>query len=321
MLIVVHLEYYMCDCPAGAETTLRDMLRPLKAAGHEIVVVLDREVGDNEPYEVEGIPVYPRKDKYVALHWIPRADLVITQLGGAVRGATLAKMWHKPVIQLVHSDRPYQRTYLSHGADLAVFNTEWVAGNYTEDDFAGRRLVIRPPVNPKDYKTSGRGKYVTLVNLIRSKGADIFYGLAERMPDVNFLAVKGGYGLQDVRDLPNVTHMDSTADMRDVYSKTRLLLMPSEYESYGRCAVEAAASGIPSVVSSAPGFVEALGSAAFSLAFDSPIEAWEGLVRSALEDKHTARSLARARSAELAEQAEREMAMWLDAVHLLAAGG
>ena len=39
--------------------------------------------------------------------------------------------------------------------------------------------------------------------------------------------------------------VDHTTDMRSVYAQTRVLLVPSVYESYGRVALEAAASGIP----------------------------------------------------------------------------
>jgi glycosyltransferase involved in cell wall biosynthesis len=50
--------------------------------------------------------------------------------------------------------------------------------------------------------------------------------------------------------------------MRTVYERTRILLMPSAYESYGRVGLEAAASGIPTVAHPAAGIREALGDAA-----------------------------------------------------------
>jgi glycosyltransferase involved in cell wall biosynthesis len=46
-----------------------------------------------------------------------------------------------------------------------------------------------------------------------------------------------------------------------VYARTRILLMPSEYESWGRAGVEAMASGIPVIASPTPGLKESLGKA------------------------------------------------------------
>src|SRR5690606_41527203 len=105
----------------------------------------------------------------------------------------------------------------------------------------------RPPVMDEEYATE-RGDGVTLINLYPPKGAATFWTLAERMPDVKFLAVIGGYGHQDVRELPNVEVMPNIPGRRmrdEVYARTKILLMPSEYESWGRVGVEAMASGIP----------------------------------------------------------------------------
>jgi len=48
--------------------------------------------------------------------------------------------------------------------------------------------------------------------------------------------------------MANVTHHPNVHDMREVYGRARIILMPSLYESYGRVAVEALATGIPSIV-------------------------------------------------------------------------
>jgi hypothetical protein len=52
--------------------------------------------------------------------------------------------------------------------------------------------------------------------------------------------------------------MDHTADIREVFRKTRVVLMPSLYESYGRVAVEAACAGIPAIVHPTEGLLESL---------------------------------------------------------------
>jgi glycosyltransferase involved in cell wall biosynthesis len=134
-----------------------------------------------------------------------------------------------------------------------------------------RSIVVRPPVDPAEYATTP-GDRVTLINLrpdetspdgtVLGKGAELFWQIAQMLPQVQFLGVKGAYGTQMVRDLPNVEVLEHIPhhEMRDkVYARTRVLLMPSSYESWGRTAVEAMASGIPVVYHPTPGLVEAVG--------------------------------------------------------------
>src|SRR5690606_19301196 len=108
-------------------------------------------------------------------------------------------------------------------------------------------VVVRPPVAAAEYATEP-GDHVTIVNLFPNKGSALFWRLAERMPDVPFLAVRGGYGHQDIRRVPNVEvvpHLPCHRMRDEVYARTKILLMPSEYESWGRVGVEAMCSGIP----------------------------------------------------------------------------
>ena len=52
---------------------------------------------------------------------------------------------------------------------------------------------------------------------------------------------------------------------QSVYARTRLLLMPSRSESFGRVGLEAAASGIPTIASPVEGVPEVLGDCALFL--------------------------------------------------------
>ena len=94
----------------------------------------------------------------------------------------------------------------------------------------------------------GRGTYITLINANANKGLVLFTEIARRMPDTKFLAVRSyyhhafGYSL-DIP--PNITWIDFSRDMRSLYEKTRILLVPSAYESFCMVAVEAMSNGIP----------------------------------------------------------------------------
>jgi glycosyltransferase involved in cell wall biosynthesis len=125
--------------------------------------------------------------------------------------------------------------------------------------------VVSPPLlRVADHYSGSRDRAtcVTLVNVSAEKGADMFFTLAAKMPDVEFLGVRGGYNTQLSRNLPNVTLVGpfKREEMPEkVWAKTRVLLMPSQIEAWGMSALEAACSGVPTLASPATGLVEALG--------------------------------------------------------------
>jgi len=119
-------------------------------------------------------------------------------------------------------------------------------------------IVVRPHVDVKRYKVK-RGDNITLINLFERKGGKFFHELARMMPERKFLGVEGGYGKQEKETLKNVSYMKNTPDAKKIYSQTRILLMPSMYESYGRTGIEAMSSGIPVIACETPGLRESLG--------------------------------------------------------------
>jgi glycosyltransferase involved in cell wall biosynthesis len=158
---------------------------------------------------------------------------------------------------------------------------EWLTANQVP---IPPSVVVHPPVIAANYATTP-GPKVTMVNMTEQKGANVFYGLAYRHPDVDFLAVHGGYGEQIIADLPNVEHQRNTADMRgDVYGKTRILLMPSIYESWGRVAVEAACSGIPTIAHPTPGLKESLNGSGIFADRDIP-DQWDAALTTLLDGR------------------------------------
>lgn len=143
-------------------------------------------------------------------------------------------------------------------------------------------MIWTPPL-PYDLKKEGynwlcgRDGYITLVNAIPAKGSAVFKRLAQLMPHRKFMAVEGGYGTMD-RDMPsNVVIQPQTPDMKRILSMTRILLMPSEHESWGMIATEAQASGVPVIARHSKGtmgMVENLGISALYVYDDEDITAW-----------------------------------------------
>lgn len=260
MNILAYLPHYVgYNHNAGAELTMHELLYALRLRGHHITVLLSEHGPANEvgPYVIDGIKVQPYASKKDLNYMARDFDVIISHLGGAERATLTANVLGIKNVQYVHNSHISTHVALSAGPDLAVFNTEWLQA---EMGYRGRQLVVHPAIRPANYKTE-RGKAVTLINLWRNKGVPLFYELARRNPDIDFLGVIGGYETQVIEDLPNVTILENQEDIREAYKRTKVLLMPSAYESYGRVALEAAASGIPTIASPTLGLREALGEA------------------------------------------------------------
>jgi glycosyltransferase involved in cell wall biosynthesis len=106
---------------------------------------------------------------------------------------------------------------------------------------------------------------VTIVNLDSNK-VGRFWRIARRLPDIHFLAVRGGYGFQIIprripRNVEVLEHVPSDRMDELVWSRTALLLMPSLRESWGMTATEALQRGIPVIAHPTPGLRESLGDA------------------------------------------------------------
>jgi glycosyltransferase involved in cell wall biosynthesis len=210
----------------------------------------------------------------------------------------------------------------SGGTALAVYNSRWMEreaelffAEYPKSVRPHQSLIVRPPVIASEYQTKPGGA-VTLVNCSKEKGGEVFAALAQRMPDQQFLAVTGAYGEQIIPDLPNVEVLEHVRgdDMRtQVYARTKVLLMPSSYESWGRAGVEAMASGIPVLAHSTPGLCESLADAGV-YADRNDLDGYEATLRQLLApgDYRLASKRAKARSAELDPSAD--LAAWCAAV-------
>ena len=265
--VLAHTPTYPPVVNAGSEQTLHALLQALQDRGHAVDVLVD---GTGYPAEWEGVPITTSADRTALAARYRWADVVLTQLGARNRSMRAAARAGRPVVQLLHmggadahagADRP----------DLLVFSAEWLRAR---DRSGARSVVLHPRVDAAKVTTTP-GTAVTLIGLSERKGAATFAALARRCPDRELLGVRGGWGDQVVPDPipPNVRIIDNQADVRVVYAQTRVLLLPSSHESFGRVAVEAGCSGIPTIAAPGPGVEEALGDAGLYAASDD-IEAW-----------------------------------------------
>lgn len=313
---------------AGAEVMAHAMLRALVARGHEVDVSLSAQAG--EPYELDGVRVWPGSDPRLLAH---DAHVLVTHLQQTPVATLLGRWRQLPVVQIWHNTMSVTQRWAPSAA-LGVANSEWMRADFAMvlGDQLPPTIVVRPPVVAADYATTP-GDRVTLVNLrpdetspdgtVLGKGAELFWQLAELLPGVQFLGVRGAYGTQMVRDLPNVEVIDHVPHdrMRDeVYARTRVLLVPSNYESWGRVAVEAMCSGVPVIAHPTSGLMESCGLDGIFADRDAP-RRWARELDWLLKPDHWAEESARClrRAAEL--DPTEDLNRWCDAVEALALEG
>lgn len=304
---------------AGSETVLHELMKAAGAAGHE-VRVFATDLPGKKSTVYEGVPVEVVRNLPVGLskmkQWGP--DVCVTHHQNALTAIRRSGGRYKTVL-LVHNEMDLTDRQIARGPSAVIYNANWTREVLQErTGYVGPTLTILPPLDfyrhaiPLD---TGPRDCVTQINLNADKGAEVFYALAERMPDIQFLAVAGGHGRQIIRHLPNVEHIAHTPDLAErVWPRTRVLLMPSIYESFGLVGVEAGCAGIPTVCHPTPGLVESQGAALIE-ADRGDLSAWEFKVSRLLhEDNHYlgAQVLALSNSQRVARAWEDSRADWLN---------
>ena len=153
-------------------------------------------------------------------------------------------------------------------ADYAVYNTETSARQWGEPN----AMVVHPPISPLPEKTVPTGDAYTVLSSLLNKGVEVVLELAKLYPNKRFIIVRSPaeptHGISNLEEraskLPNV-ELHPRVDPKDVYKyfeQTRILLVPSMYETYGMSAIEAAGYGIPCVHVDTPHVREGIGDAA-----------------------------------------------------------
>jgi glycosyltransferase involved in cell wall biosynthesis len=332
--ILAMLHLYAPQHNAGAETTAHQLLKKLVECGHQVVVQLSmaHAMYVTGPYMYEGVPVYPYVDQADPLRWLDmpeKPDLIICHLSNVLRASILGEMHKIPVVTLMHNALGKSKADLRWKTRLIVYNSEWMRADVEswwwadQESEPPRGIVVRPPIFPDQYRvtppTAAKG-CITLVNLYEEKGSEIFYALAEKFPRLNFLGVCGAYGKQDVRIRPNVAiipHVAAHHMAEQVYRRTRVLLMPSSYESYGRAGVEAACSGIPTIAHPTAGLLEALGDGG-TFCDRADLRAWAAQLAGLTTAKGWAAASAKARQIPARLTTAADLDRWVQAAEMTA---
>lgn len=269
---------------AGSETVLHLYLRALVKAGHEVRCWVTDCPGERERF-FEGVHLIPVRNVTVGLTEMRRwgAEIAISHHQNST---TTQRYFKGHSVYLTHNDMDINRLPLRFKPGLVVHNSEWVKNSLSRYGPQRREIVIHPPLDCERHRVDSTGPAITLINLNEHKGGKILFELASRMPDVPFIGQTGGHGVQlrPPRSLNNLTILPHNPDLKPVWRATRVLLMPSIYESYGLVGIEAGCNGIPTIANPTPGLRESLGSCGLFVDRED-IEGYEKIIRALLDDE------------------------------------
>jgi glycosyltransferase involved in cell wall biosynthesis len=301
-LVVWPMNSYVPTMTAGGEITCHETNKQLVADGIEVTVIVRHWAVPG----LDGVRILPSHDNtYDASPEIQeaykRCSAICIQNIDFDLAMNLCRKYRKPAVFFIHATS-VGKEYMGYAGSWPIFivYNSWsmkadIAANY-------KSYIVKPWIDMRRFQKLANNQaakhYVTLINLNKSKGGDFLVELAKEMPDVQFLGVEGGWGDQfKDNSLRNITYMSKTDKIEEVYEKSKIVLMPSDIETWGRVAIEAMASGTPVIINDVEGMREATGGAAI-VARRSDIGEWVRAIRKllgnpALYKEHVKMGLAR----------------------------
>lgn len=198
------------------------------------------------------------------------ASVVIGQNELSLAAVKASRIIGAAPIVSVHTPPLYGRNIANamYETHHAIYNTRTAAEEWGEP----KALVVHPPISPLPTKTLNGGDAYTLLSSLTNKGVQTVLALAEIYPNKRFIIVRSPaestHGLANLEELaaalPNVQLYPrvSPDEVIKYFKETRILLVPSRYETYGMSAIEAAGYGIPSVHVDTPHVREGIGDGA-----------------------------------------------------------
>lgn len=248
-----------------------------------------------------GYPVYCTRRPWEAFGQVPRCDVAVIQDGSMLRMAKACKAAGIPSVMYFHGlefeswmvdGRPAKTSDLTDVGGF-IANSEFTASRFLQR-YGLSAKVVRPVFKSQRYRIDRNGQSVTFINPISEKGVDVALNIARLCPDIPFEFIKAwplslGNWLSlklKVGNLPNVSLLGRVADMREIYRRTRILLVPSQWEAetWGRVVSEAHVSGIPVVASDKGGLPESVGEGGEIVPATAPVEKWVGAIRRLWDD-------------------------------------
>ena len=271
---------YASTVKAGAELMAHEISKYLQRNGWTVNVLLY----DCHSDEYDGVPLirmpYQQPLDERCKEIMSKTDVIGCQNLQADEGIKIAEDFGLPICFFLHLDIE----------KIDVLQQRWSAPVFVVYNAMTQHeivptihpwTVVRPHIDYKKFEAlnTSKGEHITLLNCIPNKGGHTIKALAEMMPEHKFIGVRGGYGPQVIDgQTDNITYYAHTDNPLPFYENSRVIIMPSKSESWGRVALEAMAAGIPVIVGDTPGLRECTNSAA-PICMQEDVGCWEREVR------------------------------------------
>ena len=297
----------------GATLACAGLVRSLKEAGIYTYVVTPCNAPDGIPKRDQAGTTYEYScgpPKWAAVAKAIRATHVVVQGQTASQAINIMAPLGLPTWAYVHSVTPLQN--MAANGTLAKLDGLLLCSQALADE-AGplpvRSLILYPSVDRARaaLPTIAPRDAVVLVNCNPQKGGDFLPALASRLPGLRFIGVRGAYGLQVMLPGANRDYIAQPARIGEALARARMVIVPSQSETFGMIGVEAHSQGIPVLATDCPGLRESLGDAGtFLPARDA--DAWAEAVQAAWDapgdgsaERANAERIEAARTAQVAE--------------------
>jgi glycosyltransferase involved in cell wall biosynthesis len=213
--------------------------------------------------------------------FIPDVLLTFGGMPGDMRRMRRARQRHCRIAFCVYNLGYLQNKHFFDDIDAVITPSEFLAGRYREA-IGLESTPLPDPIDAADVVSPERDPiFVTMVNPSVEKGLFFFARLAEelgrREPKIAVLAIEsrgtagmvvgaGGAGGFDLRRHESLMIAGAVPSPRDIYTNTRVLLVPSVVEeASGRVVSEALVNGVVPIVSDRGGLAESCRGAGFVL--------------------------------------------------------
>jgi len=154
--------------------------------------------------------------------------------------------------------------------------------------------AMQPGFDPADYRTTKLTPREGLlaVDCSMAKGGMLLVSLVVALRSsgwegsVRVVSGGGCSAVHQLRDLPGVQVLPQQRDMRALYASARVVVVPSQAETFGRVPLEAVAAGTPVVCRDLPSFRQINRNGALCLVPDGMgLDAWRRWVLARLQDR------------------------------------
>jgi glycosyltransferase involved in cell wall biosynthesis len=293
--------------------------RGLLHARHRIVHRLagraathDRQLG----YRVYRAPRPETAVAEVVRRYRPDVAILHPDRAQAILGELL-RVRQRTIVYLRDVDFSRLGTPLPADGTLPIIANSAFTAARAREAFGVDAPVIRPLIQPERYRTRVTGGEVLFVNPVPEKGVELALAIARLCPARRFRFIEGWpLGArrwasleQAATDAGNITLQRAVLDMRPVYARATVVIVPSRCaEAWGRVVTEAQLNGIPVIASGVGGLPESVGNGGIVLDPTSAAETWASEIERLFTDPahHAAlsrRAFERSQSPELAPRA------------------